>query len=142
MAKIPLALLLMVAVACEQRTGEPDAASTDPAVAPTTPGWAERFSLLRADLDQIEAAHGEKDRDAALASWEQAYRQRFEPLIERPSGGRVDAHAVLAVEYAFGRLRERLESPRAEPVAAALQHLRDQLDLLEAVVVQLPAPTD
>ncbi len=138
MARI-LGLLLPLLLACDPPTaplgGDPAAAE---ASAPA--GWADRFALVRADLDQLEAAHTAKDKDAAVASWDQAYRQRFEPLIEELVSDRVDRHQLMAVEYAFGRLRDGLESPKSGPVQAALAHLREQLDQLEPAVSALPAP--
>jgi len=130
--------LILLALACNLQPSTSGA--LEPAEA-TVATWAERFELVRADLLQIEAAHGAKDQDAAVASWEQAYRQRFEILIEQPVGGGVDVHQIMAVEYAFGRVRDGLESPRPAPVLAALTHLREQLDTLEPLVAQLPQPT-
>ncbi len=128
-------LLIFLALGCEpQAPVSPDAVQAPPA------GWAERFELVRADLAQLEAAHATKDQDAAVATWEQAYHQRFEPLIEQPAGSAVDVHLMVAVEYAFGRLREAIDSPRDKPTQAALGHLREQLDALEPAVSALPAP--
>jgi len=129
--------LILLALACNPQPGTPG--GVEPAEA-TVASWAERFELVRSDLVQLEAAHGAKDQDAAVASWEQAYRQRFEILIEQPVGADVDVHQIMAVEYAFGRVREGLESPRPAPVLAALTHLREQLDALEPAVAALPAP--
>jgi hypothetical protein len=132
-----LPLLFLWALACDEPVLE---GAEQAPVAAQPAGWAERFSLVRGDLAQLEKAHTDKDRDAAVASWEQAYRQRFEPLIEQPVGDRVDLHAVLAVEYAFGQLRDGLESPRPGPVKAALVRLREDLDTLEPLVSALPPP--
>lgn len=132
-----VSLLLFMALACDPQVGSPAAGPTQ---AESPAGWAERFALVRADIDQLEAAHAAKDKDAAVASWEQAYRQRFELLIELPAGASLEPHQRMAVEYAFGRLRDGLDSPRPEPVQAALAHLREQLDALEPAVAQLPVP--
>jgi hypothetical protein len=133
------ALFLALALACAPDVAAPGAGDVDaPAAAPA--GWAQRFELVRADLAQLEAAHTGKDKDTAIAIWEQAYRQRFEPLIELPAGERVDHQAVVATEYAFGRLRDAIESPREPPVRAALEQLRQALDTLEPLVGDLPAP--
>lgn len=132
-------VLALLALACGEASNS-NAGSAPPAAPPA--GWAERFALVRADLEQVQQAHLAKDLDGAVASWDQAYRQRFEPLIERPVGERVDGHALMATEYAFGRLRDGLESPREGPVKSALAELRQQLDTLEPLVVALPAPTN
>ena len=135
MGSLHLTLLLLGAVACGQPAENPEVGPPPP-----PPGWAERFELVRADLDQLAIAHTAKDQDAALANWDMAYHQRFEPLLERPVGTRVDTTTIVAVEYAFGRLRDTLESPRAAPVQAAMANLREQLAVLEPLVVQLPVP--
>jgi hypothetical protein len=131
------AWFVVLALACAPTSSDPPVA---PPEAPPAAGWADRLELIRADLGQIEAAHAAKDKDAAVASWEQAYLGRFEPLIEQSAGQQVDVHAILAVEYAFGRLRDRLESPREAPVQAAVASVRASLDALEPIVVALPAP--
>jgi hypothetical protein len=131
-------VVLVLALACSN----PPSGSTSAEGPAPVPGWSERFALVRSDLEQLEAAHAAKDRDAAFASWEQAYRQRFEPLIEEPVGDRVDPRGVAVVEYAFGRLGHQLESPRPGPVKAALGAVREGLDALEPAVVALPPPVD
>ncbi len=144
MASRSLCALLLLCLACDPQAGAPGDPGTpgDPVSTETTvPSWSERFALVRGDLDQLDAAHQAKDKDVAIASWQQAYQQRFELLIEQPVGERVDTHQVMAVEYAFGRLRDAIESPRVGPVRDALTHLREQLDALEPAVAQLPEPT-
>ncbi len=136
MAKVHC-LIFLLAVACDPG-GVGSGATAAPAVAPSS--WAERFSLVRADLEQLETAHAAKDQDSAVASWEQAYRQRFEPLIEGPVGDAVDSHLITAVEYEFGRVLHGLDSPRPAPVQAGLVALRERLDALELAVAQLPEP--
>lgn len=133
------ALILALALACAPEATDPASPGAAPAQ-PATLSWAERFELVRGDLAQLETAHQGKDRDAAIASWQQAYLQRFEPLIEQPAGSQVDRQAVVAVEYAFGRLRQGLESPKAAPVQSALVQLRESLDVLEPLVAELPIP--
>jgi hypothetical protein len=135
------ALMLALVLACAPEATTPVSSEPAPEQAVVL-GWAERFEAVRGDLTQLEAAHQAKDKDAAIASWQQAYLQRFEPLIEQPAGARVDGRVVVAVEYAFGRLRESIESPRTAPVQAALEQLREGLDTLESLVVALPAPVE
>jgi hypothetical protein len=111
----------------------------EPAAAPS-PGWAERFATVRADLDLLATAHQAKDREACLNHWEVAYREHFEPLIEVPLRGRLQGGALIAVEYDFGRLYDAIGVPRPGPTESALAALRQALAELEQQAVSLPAP--
>ncbi len=109
-------------------------------IEPPPASWQARVELVRADLQQIELAHQTKDRDAVFAAWGLAYLEHFEPLLERPLAGVADPHAIMSVEYQFGRLLSVCESPRAGPFQAAVTDLSLALSELEQQVLQLPAP--
>ena len=135
--------LLLVLLACHT---DPSAPAPDPAAGPAPPEtpaappatFPERFALLRADLDRLDAAHDAKDEAAVLAGWETACRQHLGPLIATPLRGRADPYALLGVEYGCGRLLDAASSPRPEPFDAALEALRTGLTALEQATASLP----
>jgi len=130
-------LLLTLLLACGVGPGAPA-----PAELPASPtSWAERFALVRADLDQLRAAHQAKDQASCLRQWDVAYEEHFEPLIEVPLAGSATGGAVLAAEYGFGRLRAALDSPRPGPAEEALAALSEALAGGESQAGALPPPT-
>ena len=131
---------LLLAACGEVESTDAQAPTTAPPDAPPAT-WQARVELVRADLQQLELAHQAKDEAAVLASWELAYLEHFEPLLERPLAGVADPHAVMAVEYHFGRLLSACESPREGPFTRAVTDLEQALATLQQHIAQLPPPT-
>ena len=116
--------LLVGLLGCGPQGEAPDAAAMVLAAEPEVPGsWPERATLVREQLALIQAAHGAKDKDAAVASWQEAYRGRFEPLLEDSLLGTAARPQVVAAELAFGSLLAALQSPRPKPVEQALERV-------------------
>lgn len=129
------------------------ACHTDPGVAVPLPGEGprERAATIRVELLAAQNAWSAGNRDDASERVLAAYAQQFEPL--EPALREIDAEAVLALEYDFGRL-SRMLSRKGQPVRinGAVQDVLVRMDALvgelpvtvgepEVVPVAEPAPT-
>ncbi len=139
-SRLFLPVLGLALLACGEAPSSDLDAPGSAAPEPPPASWQARVELVRADLQQLELAHQSKDKAAVLEAWDRAYLERFEPLLERPLSGVADPHALMAVEYQFGRLFRVCESPRDGPFVKAVTDLGQALSLLEQHASQLPAP--
>ncbi|MBN1334644.1 MAG: hypothetical protein JXB39_01655 [Deltaproteobacteria bacterium] len=95
---LPLLVLLACASPAPPAVPEATPEATEPKALPPDP-----FSEVRTLLAPArKEARSDEERDAHLAAWEEAYRNVFEPRVEAPLRGKVDA--LTACEYAWGQV--------------------------------------
>ncbi len=118
--------ILLMLVACERPTDAP----------PPAPGGAARDRAL-ALRTQVQAAQNDwsaGQRKLASRKVLAAYATEFEPMEETLRT--IDAEAVLALEYDFGRLSRSL-ARKGQPVTVN-NAVQDVLGRVDALVAQLP----